>query len=441
MKKLRIALLVFTALALFTTVEVSAQGKFGKDSADCVNNLNFYQDFLRQGNMEEAYAAWKEAVKFCPPKVSQNLYINGRKIMLSRINATQDPEKRAVMIDSLLELANTRAMLFPNRAKIAKEGRLKDMMMFFGQDPAKAKLLYDNLTAYAEEFGSGADDQMIVNAMIKAGELYAAKQITDEDVMNAYSKFNDLFEARKVAFPNDTTIDASEAMLQNAFINSGVATCDNLIKVFTPRFEQNPNDTTLLKTISSLLNSNECTDSELFSQVVGQMYKLNPTAGAAYFLYRFFNSKGDEEKALSYLKEAASVATGVDKGTYLYELATIHYKNRAFSSAASVARQAAELNPKYAGKAEMLIGTIWASASCGGDEIAKRAKFWVATDFMQRAMAKDPSLAAEAQKNIARYHQYFPKAEDAFMYDLVDGKSYSISCGGMSASTTVRTLK
>ncbi|MBR4438246.1 MAG: tetratricopeptide repeat protein, partial [Bacteroidales bacterium] len=64
-----------------------------------------------------------------------------------------------------------------------------------------------------------------------------------------------------------------------------------------------------------------------------------------------------------------------------------------------------------------------------------------ATDFMQRAMAKDPSLAAEAQKNIARYRQYFPKAEDAFMYDLVDGKGYSVSCGGMSASTTVRTLK
>ena len=89
----------------------------------------------------------------------------------------------------------------------------------------------------------------------------------------------------------------------------------------------------------------------------------------------------------------------------------------------------------------MLIGTIWASVSCGGDEIAKRAKFWVATDYMQRAKAKDPSLAAEADKNIIRYRAYFPKAEDAFMYDLVDGRSYTVSCGGMSASTIVRTNK
>ncbi|MBQ1747975.1 MAG: hypothetical protein II041_04735 [Bacteroidales bacterium] len=89
----------------------------------------------------------------------------------------------------------------------------------------------------------------------------------------------------------------------------------------------------------------------------------------------------------------------------------------------------------------MLIGTIWAASPCGGDEIAKRAKFWVATDYMQRAKAKDPSLADECNRNIARYSAYFPKAEDAFMYDIVNGQSYSVSCNGMSASTTVRTIK
>ncbi|MBQ4196387.1 MAG: hypothetical protein II659_00875, partial [Bacteroidales bacterium] len=125
----------------------------------------------------------------------------------------------------------------------------------------------------------------------------------------------------------------------------------------------------------------------------------------------------------------------------MYELATIYYSNRQFGQAVSTARQASELNPKYAGKAEMLIGTIWAATSCGGDEIAKRAKFWVAVDCMQRAKAKDPSLADEANKNIARYSSYFPKAEDAFMYDIVNGQGYTVSCGGMSASTVVRTIK
>ena len=441
MKKLRFALYLLAAALFLIPGETSAQGRFGKDSAECVNNLNFYQDFLRQGNMGEAYSYWKEAMKYCPPRVSQNLYINGRKIMLSRLNNTTDQVAREGIMDSILNLAETRASLFTKNAKKAKEGRLSDIMVFYGQDPQKAKLIFDNLDAYATEFGAEADHELVVNAMIKATELFAAGQKTEEDIMNLYSKYNDIFEARRAAMPEDTTIDAAEAMLQNAFINSGVATCDNLIKVFAPRFEQNQEDMAQLKVISSLLNSNECTESDLFSKVVAQMYKLEPSAGTAYYLYRFFNSKGDKSTALNYLKEATNVAEGVDKGTYLYELATIQYSNHQYGAAVSTARQAADLNPKYAGKAEMLIGTIWAATPCAGDEIAKRAKFWVATDYMQRAKAKDPSLAGEADRNIARYRNYFPTAQDAFMYDLTDGKGYSISCGGMSASTTVRTLK
>ena len=441
MKKLRFALYLLAAALFLLPGEMNAQGRFGKDSAECVNNLNFYNDYLKQGNMDEAYSYWKDAMKFCPPRVSQNLYINGRKLLLFRLNKTADASAREQIIDSLLSLAETRASLFPKNAKKSKEGRLSDLMVFYGKDPARAKQIFENLDAYATEFGAEADHELVVNSMIKATELFAAGQKTEEDIMNLYSKYNDIFEARRAAMPEDTTIDAAEAMLQNAFITSGVATCDNLIKVFTPRFEQNQEDMTMLKTISSLLNSNECTESDLFSKVVAQMYKLEPSAGTAYYLYRFFNSKGDKATALNYLKEATNVATGVDKGTYLYELATIHYSNHQYGAAVSTARQAAELNPKYAGKAEMLIGTIWAATPCAGDEIAKRAKFWVATDYMQRAKAKDPSLAAEADKNIARYRNYFPSAQDAFMYDLTDGKGYSISCGGMSASTTVRTLK
>ena len=302
-------------------------------------------------------------------------------------------------------------------------------------------MIFKYLDSYATDFGTEADHQFVVNAMIKATELFAVQKLTEEDIMSLYSKYNNIFEARRAANPTDESIDEAEAMLQNAFIKSGVATCDNLVKVFTPRYEQNQEDTALLNTISYLLNSNNCIDTDLFQKVVAQKYKLSPTAGAAYYLYTLFNEKGDEATALKYLKEAANVATGVDKGVYLYYLATIHYRNRSYGEAVAMAKQASELNPKYAGKAELLIGTIWASASCGGDEIAKRAKFWVATDYMQRAKAKDPSLTEECNKNIAIYSRYFPTAQDAFMYDLTDGKGYSISCSGMSASTTVRTQK
>jgi hypothetical protein len=60
---------------------------------------------------------------------------------------------------------------------------------------------------------------------------------------------------------------------------------------------------------------------------------------------------------------------------------------------------------------------------------------------MQKAKEKDASLAEECNRMIAQYSVYFPKTEDAFMYDLTNGQSYTVACGGMRATTRVRTQR
>jgi hypothetical protein len=108
------------------------------------------------------------------------------------------------------------------------------------------------------------------------------------------------------------------------------------------------------------------------------------------------------------------------------------------STALSAANKAIDLSDTYDGKAYMLIAQIWAAAPCGG-EIGSRAKFWVAVDFMIKAKNADPSLEEAANKAIGQYSAYYPKTDVAFMYDLTNGQGYTVSCGGMRASTTVRT--
>ena len=78
---------------------------------------------------------------------------------------------------------------------------------------------------------------------------------------------------------------------------------------------------------------------------------------------------------------------------------------------------------------------------CSGNEIDSRAQFWVAVDYMNKATAADPSLESEAISLSAQYRKYFPQQADAFMYDAVDGNSYTVSCSGLRATTTVRTQK
>lgn len=441
MKNVRTLQLILIALLLLVVVPKSfAQGRFGKDSAECVNNLNFYRDFYRQDDMINAKGFWMLAFKVCPPTVTPNLYIHGKKILRTNIDRETDIAKKMALVDTLILLNETRSQYYPKYRQTAKEDKVNDMMIFWGDKPEKAKQIFEEVKSYTEEFGANSDVSVLVNGMIKAGEAFERNELSAEDVMSAYSLFNGALEERKKA-GIDPDIEEKEKVLQNAFVQSGIASCENLIKVFTPRFEQNKQDTTTLETIASLLIANECTDTELFSEIASQLYKLKPSSDNAYYLYRLYSQKGDSDKAFEYLKEAANIATGTNKGIYLYEMATIHYKNHAYGAAAAAARQVGEYNSSYAGKADMLLGNIWAGASCGGNEIQRRAKFWVATDYMVKAKSKDSSLASEADKNIARYRSYFPSTADAFMFDLTDGKSYTISCGGMTATTTVRTNK
>ena len=60
---------------------------------------------------------------------------------------------------------------------------------------------------------------------------------------------------------------------------------------------------------------------------------------------------------------------------------------------------------------------------------------------MTKAKNADATLAEEADSHISQYKSYYPQTAEAFMYDITDGQSYTVSCGGMRATTTVRTQK
>ena len=89
----------------------------------------------------------------------------------------------------------------------------------------------------------------------------------------------------------------------------------------------------------------------------------------------------------------------------------------------------------------MLLATIWGTVRCEGNEIAMRAPYWVAVDYLEKAKRTDASLAEEANKMISQYRQYYPSAADAFMYDVKDGDTYNVVCGGFRETTTVKTQK
>ena len=66
---------------------------------------------------------------------------------------------------------------------------------------------------------------------------------------------------------------------------------------------------------------------------------------------------------------------------------------------------------------------------------------YVEDEKCAKASDADETLTEEANRYIGMYSKYYPQTADAFMYSLTDGQAYTVSCGGMRATTVVRTQK
>ena len=186
-------------------------------------------------------------------------------------------------------------------------------------------------------------------------------------------------------------------------------------------------------------SAEDCTSNDLYLKAVTSMYKLDPSYRSAYALFRLNSARDNVADAGKYLEEAiaSEESDAATDAQYYYELALFAYKNGLRSKAYEAARKAIDMDYGYAGKSYIILGNLWASVSCDGD-VNKYARYWAATDCYQKARSADPTVADEASASISNVSRYYPEASEIFMYDLSAGQSYTVSCGGMSASTTVR---
>jgi tetratricopeptide (TPR) repeat protein len=439
MKRIIIALAA-TALLLTGTYGF-AQGKYGADSANCIKYLSYYKEYFKQNNYDEALPNWRKAYSICPPTASQNMLIDGTTLIRKQIAANAgNATRQAALIDTLMAIHDTRAQYYPKYARTALNNKGLDMQTYLKDN----KVLYDG---YNDIIGANKEytkPQIFLFDLNAAIELYKAGTLGTEDVISTYQNSLSYLQNIPATSPDAANAEKVRTDLESLFISSKVASCDNLIELYTPRFAANPNDVELVSNIVKMMGSTEgCLDNDLYMKAVTALYKMEPSYTSAYYLYRLNAAKNNVSEAVKYMEAAISYDESDAKtdGQYNYELATFCYKNGSPLKAYECARKAVSLDPTLAGKCYFLMGTIWSTTTCGGDEITRRAPYWVAVDYLIKARNADPTLAEEANNMIGRCTAYFPQTADAFMYNITDGQAYTVNCGGLSATTTVRTQK
>ena len=442
MKKI-VLLISVAAMALFASSTLSAQGKFGPDSAECIKYLSYYTEYYKQKNYDSALPNWRQAYKLCPPTARYSLLSDGTTLLKRVLQQnSRNPIYKEALIDSIMKIYDERIQYWPKYETTSLNNKALDMYNYMKDEPEK---LYEGLTEAVAKLGTKARANIYLFQINTAVDLYKDGKLDPEAVISAYETAVENINAMPAK--NDVEKRSNEktvADIESLFITSQVASCDNLIALFTPRFEADPQNVDLAKNIVKMMGITEgCTDNDLFLNAVTVMHEKEPSHVSAYNLYKLYAGRADVDNAVKYMTEAIENAESdaVTDGGYQYELAAFCYKNGQTAKAYAAAQAAAELDPAIAGKAYMLMGTIWGSMPCSGNDIEQRSKYWVAVDFMNKAKAADETLAESANDLIRQYSAYYPQTAEAFMYDVTDGQSYTVSCGGLRATTTVRTQK
>ena len=440
--------LSLSATAVFAQKGVEDGSRFGhgQDSLNCLKNISVYTEYVKTNNFKDAYPSWK-AVFDEAPWAQIATYTNGAKILRGLIVAEKDGAKQKEYFDLLMKVHDQRIQYLDKLNTLSKTKATKgdimgtkahDYFSMGGQDNNAAYAMFAEAVA-AEKHNLPYYVLMeFVDASarkVKADEAHKEQFVQDYIAAAGYAS-EALNAAKKESAKKNYQM--AKDNIDAHFINSGVATCDNLQAIYAPKVEANKSNLDYLKQVVKVMKMLGCTESEAYFAASEYAHAIEPTAETAIGCGYMYYKKGDFNKCITYFDNAIELEQDpIKKADYNYSAAAVCFSNKQLSKAKQYARKSIELNGEN-GKPYMLIAQMYASSPNWSDEAAlNKCVFFAVIDKLQKAKSVDPSCAEEADKLIRTYAGYTPKDEDLFFIGLKKGDAVTIG-GWIGGTTTIR---
>ncbi|MDR0712875.1 MAG: hypothetical protein LBF89_01230 [Bacteroidales bacterium] len=430
---------LFLSLSTFAQTGVASNSRYGHgaDSIECVRNLSLYQHHYKNKDYNSAISHWRIVFNNCP-KSSINNVPRGISMYQYFIARELDPAVKSALVDTLMMIYREGIKLLPQRKGEYMAAMAQDMETYLEDSPETKKKILKTIEESIIAEKENTLPTTFVNYMKTSLALNDAGILTDEELVDNYTKVSEWLDLAITKTSNEDLAKARD-VIDNAFAQSIAANCENLIKIYSDKFEAGQNDLEFLKKLTHLLNSKNCTDSKLFEQASEKQFQLDPSATAAYNMAKLFLQKGNFSKALEYFDNAIEQETrSVQKATYWCQKGDIlRSKFDKFAEAKRCALEAAKLRPDW-GEPYLLLATIYAQGpQCGDDEFEKRQIYWVIVDKLIKAKTVDPEYAERVNSSIKTYSQHFPSKEEGFFRDISEGTTITIGCW-VNETTRVR---
>lgn len=435
---------IVAAAAISMSFAASAQSKWGDtpdDSIACISNVSLYQEFYKQKSYTDCYEPWRQILKHCP-RFSKSVYQRGATIMKSMINAAQTPEQRNAYIDELMAMYDQRIQYFGEEANV-KAMKAYDLSQL---RPDAIKEVYD-LFYDAVSKGGHQLDENYVTLFFKSTVDYVRAGFAEPTlVVDNYDIASDLLDSLlTLNVEANDSVNAAKIRNYIASVESvfaPYASCDQLNEIYQKKFEADPNNVAMLKKITGIMIKKGCTeDNKLFFDATEKLYELEPSPTTAMRMGQMCWSKKQYGKAVEYVQDALKSLTDKKDRYRAYIILGLSYAGQgSYSAARTALLNAAELD-RTKGEPYLQLAQVYAMSSRSIDDgMGGRSAYWAAVDEARHAKQVEPTqeITGMADKLIGIYAGYFPKKNDAFMLDLIDGHSYVIP-GWIGKSTIIRT--
>ncbi|MBW2960429.1 hypothetical protein [Mesonia aestuariivivens] len=442
-------------LALLSAVFFSF-GIANAQEVDCNTTLNLFSQSAKIKDYKSALPNYKSLIESCP-KINLAVYQYGERMFKQFIKETEgDAAKQKEYAQALIKNYELRLENFPSKTakgevysdiaqvKFDSElGSIEDQYNAFDKaweldkesfNSPKALYAYFNLVVKLQESGKKdlqdvftKYDELIQK--IERQEIFRAEQA--EPLIEKQEAGEELTSTEKRVLGN-SEIYLTNFMKIKGSINSMLgekADCENLIPLYQKDFEAKKTDTEWLKRAARRLSAKDC-DDPLFFQLVEALHTAEPSAKTAYYLGQLADKGGNDAKALEYYNQSAELEVEpLAKAKVYYKIANKYKAKGSLSQARNFYRKALKFQPSL-GVAYLKIAAMYAGSAnnCGGTSFEKRAVYWLAAEYADRANKVDPSLKSVATKTAASYRATAPQKQDIFTSDYKPGSRISFSC-------------
>jgi tetratricopeptide (TPR) repeat protein len=412
-------------------------GNTPEERTENLKILNFLRDEINNKNYKDAAVYLKEIMNTAP-SASSNIYIWGATIYKNKAARAKSVAEKKIYVDSVMLIYDRRAEYYgddPRRGlAYIKQQKARDYLSLNPLDREGVRRYYKEAV---DAGGAAVSPTVVVEYFQQLVNDFKGYNIEAEEILNEYE--------RLVPFMANATPEEKNSF-DSLFASSGAASCENLEKLFANLSNADvtakTGDMETLRKAFNLMSATGC-ESDLYINIGEQFYALEPSTNVAIRLASVFENRKDYSSALKYLNEMIETETDPAAKANLYvRVAASELGAGRSSAAAQASRQAISLNPDN-GFAHLFLAEAYIAGASGCSGFHASTVFWLAYDELSRAkqaFAGDAEQIKAVDQRMANCRANFPTFEEGFMYveGYADGKSYTVDCGWVSGTTTIR---